>query len=594
MIRIKESVARIPGLLAVGTFLVVIVLAGVGHYWFRELKFDDAWIHYRYAENIGRGMGFVYNDGERVLGSGGPLWNLLLAGIALALPANQLHLGASALNFVLFAGCGLVVSAALTRIVPFWLALVLSSLLLLSGPLLVSSLGGMETSLLCLMYLLTFRGLVHQSYVLAGFWAGIASCIRIESVALMLVVLAATLLYRRALTVKTLLSSASAPLLLYCWVWLYFGSPLATSTLAKQLVYSVPPLSALKVCVSALLSVLPFEKVFPLREQLPEIGQWIGALIWVGLVGLGTLFLRRRSAAGSLVVLHLGIVVLFYMFTNPYMFPWYSCTFVPLATLLAMLGIVQLGQFLPRASGALRYGLSLAILLSFSIGPIRETWTPLAPPDSNDFSYQVPNARGSARTYQYMHIANWLNQFTTPNDQVCISEIGAFGYYFQGKILDGIGLVSPEVFPYHPLPASMNGAIPPRVVEDFKPEFVVSMDIFAEALFVDPWFRENYRLIGRWPWFGGPVRWRDLPDALWGSVEMRAYRRRDIRWEMPAVEIGEAAHSDQNQVRPVAGNGASFRMSRRSRHEEEKTDTGYGSSGVAGEPVCSGAGARSC
>ena len=42
---------------------------------------DDAPITYRYAENLAAGHGFVYNIGERILGTSTPLYTLLLAGL---------------------------------------------------------------------------------------------------------------------------------------------------------------------------------------------------------------------------------------------------------------------------------------------------------------------------------------------------------------------------------------------------------------------------------------------------------------------------------------------------------------------------------
>src|SRR5436309_1071981 len=42
-------------------------------------QFDDAWITYRYAENLAAGNGFVYNQGEYVEGSTAPLLVLLLS-----------------------------------------------------------------------------------------------------------------------------------------------------------------------------------------------------------------------------------------------------------------------------------------------------------------------------------------------------------------------------------------------------------------------------------------------------------------------------------------------------------------------------------
>jgi len=40
---------------------------------------DDAFITFRYAENLATGVGFVYNAGDQVLGTSTPLFTLLLA-----------------------------------------------------------------------------------------------------------------------------------------------------------------------------------------------------------------------------------------------------------------------------------------------------------------------------------------------------------------------------------------------------------------------------------------------------------------------------------------------------------------------------------
>src|SRR5439155_10089841 len=41
---------------------------------------DVAYITFRYADHIAQGMGFIYNTGERILGTTTPLYTLLLAG----------------------------------------------------------------------------------------------------------------------------------------------------------------------------------------------------------------------------------------------------------------------------------------------------------------------------------------------------------------------------------------------------------------------------------------------------------------------------------------------------------------------------------
>jgi arabinofuranosyltransferase len=69
----REPLLRVLGLLlAVGILLALQVA-----YW--PYTVDDAYISYRYAENVAKGFGFVFNPGERVEGFTNFLWVVLLA-----------------------------------------------------------------------------------------------------------------------------------------------------------------------------------------------------------------------------------------------------------------------------------------------------------------------------------------------------------------------------------------------------------------------------------------------------------------------------------------------------------------------------------
>src|SRR5215510_13476622 len=63
--------------------LYISLLAGAALAWgwfYRHFAQDDAFITYRYAQNLVMGYGFVYNPGEpSVLGTTTPLYTLLLA-----------------------------------------------------------------------------------------------------------------------------------------------------------------------------------------------------------------------------------------------------------------------------------------------------------------------------------------------------------------------------------------------------------------------------------------------------------------------------------------------------------------------------------
>ena len=63
-----------------------------------ERMVDDAYITFRYARNLVTGAGFVYNPGERVLGTTTPLYTWLLAGLALATGSRDFPTLALAVN----------------------------------------------------------------------------------------------------------------------------------------------------------------------------------------------------------------------------------------------------------------------------------------------------------------------------------------------------------------------------------------------------------------------------------------------------------------------------------------------------------------
>jgi hypothetical protein len=64
--------------------------AGLLH--FVNFAFDDAFISFRYAENLVEGRGLVFNPGERVEGFSNPLWTLLLT-LPVLLGADRFELG---------------------------------------------------------------------------------------------------------------------------------------------------------------------------------------------------------------------------------------------------------------------------------------------------------------------------------------------------------------------------------------------------------------------------------------------------------------------------------------------------------------------
>ena len=67
------------------TFLVLIVTWG---YW--HIEIDDAYIFYTYARNIATGQGYVFNPGERILGTTSPRHPGGIANVCFGLETRQI------------------------------------------------------------------------------------------------------------------------------------------------------------------------------------------------------------------------------------------------------------------------------------------------------------------------------------------------------------------------------------------------------------------------------------------------------------------------------------------------------------------------
>lgn len=108
---------------------------------------DDAYISYRYAENLVQGQGLVWNPGERVEGFTNPLWTLMIAG-GLGLGFEAPRLGYA---FGMVSGLALLLGTALLarrylELESRWLAPFAPAILAAFGGFTFWSTAGMETS----------------------------------------------------------------------------------------------------------------------------------------------------------------------------------------------------------------------------------------------------------------------------------------------------------------------------------------------------------------------------------------------------------------------------------------------------------------
>ncbi|MFN4111375.1 MAG: hypothetical protein ACK4G1_03815, partial [Ignavibacteria bacterium] len=89
----------------------------------------------------------------------------------------------------------------------------------------------------------------------------------------------------------------------------------------------------------------------------------------------------------------------------------------------------------------------------------------------------------------YKNIANFINSLSGENTKLATDEIGILGFYFKGRIIDELGLITPEAI------EGIKQKNFLKIIERAKPDFVV-VDFpeipFYKSYVNDFWFQNNY------------------------------------------------------------------------------------------------------
>ena len=166
-------------------FIVVIPrLAGI----YTTHIFDDAFITFRYSENLAQGRGLVYNLGVRTLGTTAPLFALLLAGMrrfGLPVPLASVLVGVAS-----DVASGLLIYRLVRRDLGVLPAVLAVSAFAVDPHLIRVGVGGMESSLFLALSLLLIELLLQRRAVAAFPLASASLYVRPEGVLLWLASLA--------------------------------------------------------------------------------------------------------------------------------------------------------------------------------------------------------------------------------------------------------------------------------------------------------------------------------------------------------------------------------------------------------------------
>lgn len=478
---------------------------------------DDSFITYRYSRNILVGNGFVFNPGEHVLGTTTPLYTLLL--VLLAIPFGGANANFPILSYFLNA----LIDGATCLLLYRFGVLIHSSLLGMATSLAFAlapysvtfSIGGLETSLY--VFLLVGTGYTHlkEYFEWSAFLASLALLTRPDALILILPLMIDFLLQtyqkskrnhvfwqkkeiRHLLRVVLLFTIPCA--IWYFFAYLYFGSFFPNSITAKALAYRLPENSALVRLIQHYAT--PFSE----DETFGKWGIGVGLFLYPSLAWFGGLQLIRKTKRSLALVLFPWLYFLVFAIANPLIFRWYLTPPLPFYFLCILTGILtfweQLFLGFSRPNPHLTWWiLTPQVFFTIMIPTllIFPTWH-LHPDHGQD--RLAPQMAYIQLELHYEKAADFLKAHSSiplPQITIAAGDVGVLGYRTNARILDTVGLNSPQTLPYYPLDPEMyaiNYAIPTQLILDELPEYVIILEVYSRnTLLVSEEFLSSYRLI---------------------------------------------------------------------------------------------------
>jgi arabinofuranosyltransferase len=391
-----------------------------------SVPLDDAYIHYRFADNLAHGRGFAFNPGEPTPGSTSPLWVVLLAAGELA--GLSPILASKLLGALSFVACAWLTWRFALRLTgddrqAMFIATVAGALVALSGRMIWAALSGMETLAFAALTLAALdRLLDHPLDAPTSALLGLAALLRPEGYLLFFFVVLISLFSPRPSGYNLLLAlrRLSSNVLIFAIIVLPYvlfsfaatGSPLPNTFRANA---------------RELTSV---EYLF---RYVRFVADDNSVVLVLALLGLWAASRNRRL--WPLAAWALGFPLLAALLTpNLRHHGRYSIPLIPFYVLLAVVG---LRSYADRISEGLARRAVLVLAAAMMVLGVASAWR-----WSGAFA-------ADARDITQMHAAmgRWVEANTPNSATLALSDIGAITYLSGRRVIDLVGLVTTDILP---------------------------------------------------------------------------------------------------------------------------------------------------
>lgn len=445
LIRIKKYFSNYSTWELLFLILDLLIVAYMGYYSIDKIKVDDAYITYRYAENIADGKGFVYNLNNHILSTSTPLYAIILGFFSLFFENTSLTshiIGITALIFTCIL-IFLIFKEQNKSIVG------LISIFFISIDPFIYLTYGMETLFYISLIVVSFFFYLTKKYNLTAIALALSCITRLDGFILAVIILGHYFLEKRKIPVKPILL-----FLIFYTPWflfsiIYFGSPIPQTFFAK--------------ISQANLGWVSFW--FYLTHQFLDRYIMFLPFFLFGLLHI----LRKNKSLMPILAWEIAYISLFSLFGLPKYF-WYYVPLLPFLMIFSSLGIFEIAKKLQNfnnlSSFAFKSNIYILIMVLLSIFLA----TQIIELEGYDFE------KNQNRINFYVQVGEWINENSPENSSLATFEIGLLGYYSKRTIVDLIGLLQPDIT------ANMakNNKLYP--ILEYEPDYILYSPAFSGIL----------------------------------------------------------------------------------------------------------------